>query len=267
MSSTLYQIGVTPWNTWITAEENETSGFLYEVDPYTGHTKKINAVANGGNYESFAYDDQDPHAIRYFVTEDVEDGALVRYTPHESAYETGNKYDILSSKDGTHEYLVLSNDGTFEWSAKENDGKKCASKFFPNAEGIDVHDRVLYVVSKEKKLLFELDLSAQTWTKSSTVSGAFNLQPDQLGRIVGERDVLYFCEDGGTGCDIHGRDSTGKYFTIVKGTKYDSESTGLAFSPDNMFMYVAFQEDSHVYAFWREDGYPFSGSVADTKYH
>lgn len=97
--------------------------------------------------------------------------------------------------------------------------------------------------------------------------GAFNLQPDQLVRIVGEGDILYFCEDGGSACDIHGRDSTGKYFTIVEGVGYSTETTGLAFSPDGMYMYVAFQGNSNVCSFWRTDGLSFNGTVADTKYH
>ncbi len=97
------------------------------------------------------------------------------------------------------------------------------------------------------------------------------MEPDQLGRILessgGNNDVLYFCEDGGTDSDIHGRDATGKYFTIVEGTDYNTETTGLTFSPDGMFLYVAYQGPSSIFAFWREDGLPFSGMIAGTKYH
>ena len=125
----------------------------------------------------------------------------------------------------------------------------------------------MFFVSKADKELFSLDLATQTWTSSSTRSGQFNLQPDQLGRVIGDDEILYFCEDGGSDCDIHGRDSSGQYFTIVEGTGYSTETTGLTFSPDAKFMYVAFQGASEVFAFWREDGLPFSGSVAGTKYH
>lgn len=78
---------------------------------------------------------------------------------------------------------------------------------------------------------------------------------------------LYFCEDGGSNCDVHARDATGQYYTIIRGDGYSTENTGLAFSPDNMFMYVAFQGNSNIYSFWREDGLPFGGLVAYTKYH
>ena len=41
---------------------------------------------------------------------------------------------------------------------------------------------------------------------------------------------------------------------------------GLAFSPSNKYMYLSYQGEA-VYEFWREDGLPFNGTVADTKYH
>ena len=135
------------------------------------------------------------------------------------------------------------------------------------SEGIDVHNRILSFTAKTNKQLFTLDLEAGTYVETSTVSGAFNLQPDQIGRIIGEGDILYFAEDGGSDCDIHGRDGTGNYFTIVRGDGYSTETTGLAFSPDGLFMYAAFQSSSNVYSFWRTDGLPFNGTVAETKYH
>jgi len=46
------------------------------------------------------------------------------------------------------------------------------------------------------------------YESSSTESGAFEEQPDQIARIVGD-DILYFCEDGGPGIrkgGVHARD-------------------------------------------------------------
>lgn len=175
---------------------------------------------------------------------------------------------IKQNTPGTYDFLVLNTtDRTFTWSPNRPEGEATASALFPNSEGIDCHNRILNFVSKKNKQLFTLDLAAETWIRTSTVSGAFDLQPDQLAQIIGD-GILYFCEDGGANCDIHGRNvETGEYYTIVTGDGYDSETTGLGFSPDNMFMYVAFQEDSNIYSFWREDGKPFDGAVAYTKYH
>jgi secreted PhoX family phosphatase len=260
--------GKTYWNTWVTCEENGSSGFCWEVDPFTGHTAQTNAVIVGGNYESFAYDDQDPDVeARFFTTEDSGNGPLVRYTPAPSAFNTTSNYDILTSDGGTHEYLVLNADGTFDWSSDVIAGETSASDYFPNAEGIDVINRQLFFVSKVDKELFELDLAAGTWVSSSTVSGAFDKQPDQIQKVVGDNEFLYFCEDGGSSSDVHGRNSNGDFFTIVRGDGYGTETTGLAFSPNNKFMYVAFQGNSNVYAFWRTDGLDFGAVKADIKYH
>ncbi len=40
---------------------------------------------------------------------------------------------------------------------------------------------------------------------------------------------------------VHARDQDGNFYTIINGGEYDSETTGLAFSPDNKHMYVAYQ--------------------------
>jgi len=261
--------GRTYWDTWVSCEENTPNGTCHEVNPHTGYTSQINNVALGGNYESFAYDDADPDVnARFFTTEDINGGKLTRYTPHPSAFQTSNPYDILSMPNGTYDYLILNQtDNTFSWSPNLIDGIQNARALFPNTEGIDVHNRILNFISKKNKELYTLDLAAGTWTSSSTLSGAFDLQPDQLGRIIGDHDMLYFCEDGGADCDIHARDATGQYFTILKGVGYETETTGLAFSPNNKFMYVAFWQDSNIYSIWREDGLPFNGEVAYTKYH
>lgn len=261
--------GRTYWNTWVTCEEDGSNGFCHEVDPANGHTSQLVNVQFGGNYESFAYDDQDPDVTaRFFTTEDSSSGALVRYTPLASAYTTGSNYTILTQTGGTYEYLKLNQQaGTFEWTSSLSEGESSASSVFPNAEGIDVHNRILNFVSKTTQKLITLDLASGAYTTSSTDSGALDLQPDQLGRILGDSDLLYFCEDGGSNCDIHARNNDGDYFTIVKGDGHASETTGLSFSPDGMHMYFAVQSGSFIYDVWRTDGKAFNGEVAYTKYH
>ena len=103
-SSSSFGSGRTPWDTWISFEESGT-GFCWEIDPHTGYSAKTKVTDIGGAYESFAYDNQDPVATRYFTTEDASNGALIRYTPSLSAYTTGSKYDILTSTGGSYDYL------------------------------------------------------------------------------------------------------------------------------------------------------------------
>ena len=79
-----------------------------------------------------------------------------------------------------------------------SNGENAASSLhsFPNSEGIDMHNRTLNFILKATKKLFTLNLEAMTWTKTSTLSGAFNMEPDQIGRVAGDAEALYFCEDG-----------------------------------------------------------------------
>lgn len=60
--------GRTYWGTWVSCEENGRKGQLYEVDPNTGFQQLVKAIDQGGNYESFAYDDQDPDVPARFFT-------------------------------------------------------------------------------------------------------------------------------------------------------------------------------------------------------
>jgi secreted PhoX family phosphatase len=123
---------------------------------------------------------------------------------------------------------------------------------------------------KIEKQLFILDLDAATYSVSSTVSGAFDGEPDQIMRLLDSNsDILYFQEDVGSSAGVHVRDSNGKYYTILQGELglTDGETTGVAFSPGNKFMYVAFQQAGKLFEISRADGKPFSAQPLDIKYH
>ena len=113
----------------------------------------------------------------------------MRYTPAPSAYNTVNNYAILTSSGGTHEFLVLNSDGSFSWTTSRSAGESSANARFQSTEGIDCINGILYFVSKTQKDLFRLDLDAFTWTKTTTLSGQFNLQPDQMARVIGDDEV------------------------------------------------------------------------------
>lgn len=72
---------------------------------------------------------------------------------------------------------------------------------------------------------------------------------------------------------MHARDSTGQFYTILDAyPRYQSETTGLSFSPDNKHMYVALQggwasHDGRLFDIYRLDGEPFGGRTLDIKYH
>jgi hypothetical protein len=268
--------GKTPWHTWVTCEEAD-SGKIYQVDPLgIREPQEMTIGREGGRWESFAYDIRNTHKPRFFATEDKETGALRRFTPDVVDWE--DPWNILHAN-GTMDYLLLQpsntttrEGGIFIWSNDLGAAKDNANLYYRHTEGIDVKDNHLFVVSKEQKELFILDLDAMTYEAHSTVFGLFDGQPDQMKRLIQDSDddstsLLYFCEEGGSMNGVHARDANGWYFTILESDNWGGETSGLAFSPDGRHMYFSYQHQGIVFDVWREDGQPFHGKTLSVKYH
>ena len=125
----------------------------------------------------------------------------------------------------------------------------------------------VYMTSKQKKRLHILDMKNMTFECSSTTSGAFDNSPDQIDMIVNDvNGIVYFCEDGGNDCGVHGRDKNAQFFSVLDAPGYNTETTGLAFDPTNHAMFVSFQGYA-IWQFWRQDGHPFNQTTLGIKYH
>ena len=260
---------------------------------------------SGGNYEGIAYYNPSPTDpnVRpsFYLTEDATSGPLERFRPSNAvlaeAIATNDFYKLLHDdpdSTATTDYLRLvtwntddnhvSHYGTFDWSPDYSVGASNANSYFQKCEGIDVRNGMLYMTCKTNKQFFILDLEAGTYVESHTdgrttdgngndvsVSGPFTGQPDQIRAIIGGNDdgLVYFCEDVGDKAGIHAKDSTGQYYTIAQdeGGYHSGETTGLAFSPDNKHMYVAFQSKGVIYDIKRTDGRAFGGDTLAIQYH
>mmetsp|Transcript_25104 Transcript_25104/g.30909 ORF Transcript_25104/g.30909 Transcript_25104/m.30909 type:complete len:690 (+) Transcript_25104:87-2156(+) len=269
--------GKTYWGTWVTCEENGSSGHVWEVHPNGSYSAKTKIGGTGGQYESFAYDARDLDYPTFYVTHDSSYGGLVRFTPKPSvvaaARSSGDYSDVLTTMGSLH-WLVLnptsSSGGSFSWTSSRTDGDNNANQYYRYTEGIDIRNGFLYFTAKVTKSLYILDLDNLTYEKSSTVSGAFDGQPDQVKRILDEdpaAEMLYFCEEASSDNGIHARDSEGNFFTIIDSVNMNSETSGLAFSPDNRHMYISYQGDGIIFDITRENGYPFGAHRLDIKYH
>ena len=63
--------GRTPWNTWVSCEEVEFDGKIYQVDPLgERQPQEMTLGSAGGRWESFAYDVRNKDVPRFFATED-----------------------------------------------------------------------------------------------------------------------------------------------------------------------------------------------------
>ena len=268
--------GVTPWGTFFSGEE-VTGGYVYEVDPLGGRSERTSFGT--GKFESATCDSRVMSSLKCFATIDRSTGELRRLTPNptvlSNAIASGDYSNVLTAT-GTLHYLVLnSSNGTFRWTTDKAAAQSSASSIYPNAEGIDAHDGILYFVSKARKMLFILDLDAGTYTEHSTVSGSFASQPDQVIHLIGDdpnsNAHLYFLEDGGDRCGVFARDlQNNRFFTILEKIADGSsgeETTGLAFCDNHRRMIFAFQDSGRIFEVTRDDGLPFYGATVNVKYH
>ena len=70
--------GKTPWDTWISCEEDKDRGLVYECDPSGERAHQLTyMVPKGGRYESAAFYTDDKRNLVAFTTHDHERGALV----------------------------------------------------------------------------------------------------------------------------------------------------------------------------------------------
>ena len=254
--------GRTPWNTWVTCEEYG-SGQCWQVDPTGVRPGEKTVVGQlGGAYEAFAYDDRNTSAPSYYITEDVQNGALRRYRP---PINYPMIWESLHLTNGTHDYLVLNPDsGTFLWSTVLQEGRDSALLYYRNSEGIAIRNGKLVFVSKIQKEMFLLDLDQLTYTSVSTEGagtlsggGRFDSEPDHV-IAESKSGIIILSEDGGNTPGMFGYDGS-KYFSYFESNFVGDEVTGIAFSPDRKFLFAAIQSTGYLFRISRDDGLPFEG--------
>jgi hypothetical protein len=266
--------GRTPWNSWVSGEESD-DGHCVQVDPYgVKEPMVLTTLCSLGNYESFAYDDQE-EVPRFYVTRDDDAGIITRFTPDEAVLECYNKPDDYDRwctlESGTVDYLYLTGSGAVEWTDDLEKASQRASEFHSNSEGIDVHNGMLYFTAKTEHLFFMVNLRTLEYSYAYTDTERFDYQPDQIVRIPGDDSGnLYFCEDGGHDPGLHVRDSSNRVYTILYADidMFDNaeETTGVAFSPDARHLYVSFQHVGVIYDVTRDDGLSFKDELLNVEY-
>ncbi|CAB9531516.1 osmC-like protein [Seminavis robusta] len=258
--------GKTDWQSWISCEEDLFGqGKIYQVDPFGEKDPVMIALGNqGGVWEAFAHDTRDPEVLYAFITEDTEDGAVQRMTYQNPNYTYA--WDILiESAPLDYLYLEPANDssGTFKWIPDEAEARANAESYYPSTEGMKMDGNILRVVSKGLEGFFELDLDEGNYTFEVP---DFDGQPDQSTTVVQDdgSKLIYFTEEAhpfwgffGSQVGLYTRDEAGEYTTILFGDDYSPETTGVAFSPDGLHMYFAYQTDGYLFDVTRTDGLSF----------
>jgi hypothetical protein len=166
-------------------------------------------------------------------------------------------------------------------------------------EGIHVQGSSLSFVSKTFQTMFVLDLDMMAYVNHTMTNGLVHEQTQPQDPIVNMRNeeettttttatpypqplqpdtpafLTYLTADNeGRRPGVHARTTTHsdiggqfQYLTILYSEEYDDdESTGLSFSPNGKFMYVAYRDHGVLFEIQRTDGHPFHAKPLNIMY-
>ncbi|MEA2362798.1 MAG: hypothetical protein QOD71_1943 [Thermoleophilaceae bacterium] len=247
--------GGTPWGTWLSCEEVE-DGKVWECDP-SGRKPGVAHPAMGiFKHEAAAVD---PSERRVYLTEDLIDGGLYRYTPE--------RWPDLSA--GGLEIARVARGGAVEWvevpdpsAARASTRRQVrGSTRFKRGEGIWLEGHVLYVSTTADDRVHAYDTRSErirvVYDGLASASAPL-LRVDQLtGSSAGE---VFVCEDIATDeidIGVIERDGSVSRFLSVTGPQHrGSELTGVTFDPTGSRMYFSSQR-----AFPKSDTLPGPGAI------
>jgi uncharacterized protein len=246
--------GGTPWGTWLSCEE-VMGGLVWECDP-AGKRRALSRPALGVfKHEAAAVD---PDGRRIYLTEDLIDGGLYRFTPA--------RWHDLS--DGLLEIATVAPDGRVGWSGVPDPGARRAqtrdqvrgSTRFMRAEGIWHDDGVVYLATTGDHRVHAYDIARE---RMEVVYDGLGDGPTPLLRVdqltANRAGEVFVCEDIATDeIDIGLIDRAGRVSKFLSATGPDhvgSELTGATFDPSGSRLYFSSQR-----AFGK-DGMPGPGAI------
>lgn len=225
--------GATPWGTWLSCEEVDPSGAVWECDP-GGAPAVLRPPLGTFRHEAVAVD---ADREQLFLTEDDPHGRLYRFRPA--------RWPDLSS--GTLEAArVVGN--VVRWVDVDPSRPERSSETTPfdGGEGVVVSGRSLLFATKGDRRIWEIDLVRRRLSvfhdcierpdTALTHVDALGLHP-----VTGN---LFVAEDGGDMnlCMLARADPAPIVTRLVRFDGHDdSEVTGPAFSPDGRDLYLSSQ--------------------------
>jgi uncharacterized protein len=250
--------GGTPWGTWLSCEEVE-GGYVWECDPAGERSARRLPAMGAFKHEAAAVD---PRRRRIYLTEDLIDGLLYRFTPE--------RWPRLDA--GLLEAATVGRGGAVTWTkvpdpAARNerirDQLPDATRF-KRGEGIWFDDGTVYVTTTVDSRIHAYDTRRERMEviyDGLASAEAPLLRVDQLtGSRAGE---LFVCEDLSTDeidMGLIDRSRRVSRFLSVTGKEHQgSELTGVAFDPSGRRLYLASQRAGKTGAVYEVSG-PFRGA-------
>jgi uncharacterized protein len=246
--------GGTPWGTWLSCEEVE-EGRVWECDP-SGRRRAVAHPAMGiFKHEAAAVDAADR---RVYLTEDLIDGGLYRYTPAEWPDLSEGLLEIARARDGVVEWVEVPD----PLARRERTRRQVEdSAQLERGEGVWLDGHTLYVATTADHRVHAYD------TRRERIEVVYDglasrsaplLRVDQLtGSRAGE---VFVCEDLATDeidMGVIDRNRRVSKFLSVTGPQHErSELTGVTFDPSGRRMFFASQR-----AFPKSDAEPGPGAI------
>lgn len=232
--------GPTPWGTWLSCEEIE-EGRVWECDPTGERPAEARDAMGIFKHEAAAVD---PLGRRVYLTEDLEDGGLYRFTPV--------RWPRLS--EGLLEVARVGTGPSVEWVELPDPSAAKAStrsqvpgvEYFKRAEGIWFDSGTVYVATTFDSRIHAYDTATERLevaydglaSKDAPIVRVDNLTASPGGE-------LFVCEDVATDeikVGVMTRDRKVSPFLSVSGENHESsELTGPAFDPSGSRFYFASQ--------------------------
>ena len=268
--------GPTPWNTWLTCEENISKnkkesishGYVFEVDPKKNYLQVPVPLKNMGRFshEAVAFD-------RYgcaYLTEDRSSGLLYKFIPSsQNSLSEGDLYalkikyqdsrnwkknDILMGEEFSVEWVKLDDPDPDDDTLRKT-GYEEGATIFARGEGITSDQNSVYFtctsggkyrrgqiwkltpISKSKAKL-------ELWFEMSN-KDMINM-PDNL--TVAPWGDLIVCEDNPDIDRLWGIKPNGSVYLIAENRYTGAELAGVCFNQKNNTMYINIQQNGQTMA-------------------
>jgi secreted PhoX family phosphatase len=232
--------GGTPWGTWLSCEE-VMGGLVWECDP-SGKRRALSRPAMGTfKHEAAAVD---PRGRRIYLTEDLIDGGVYRFTP-------ADWHDLSS---GLLEIATVARGGAVTWTEvpdpaarrEQTRDQVRGSTRFKRAEGIWHDDGVVYISTTGDHRVHAYDIERE---RIEVIYDGLGDGPTPLLRVdqltANRAGEVFVCEDIATDeIDIGLIDRDGRVSKFLSATGPDhvgSELTGVTFDPSGSRMYFSSQ--------------------------